>query len=97
MPGMTWRKSSRSYSEANCIEVAWRKSSWSAYNGDCVEVAWRMSSRCQQRECVKTARAPGAVLVRDSKHPGGPVLPVGAIAWREFTASLKTGTPQPLA
>jgi len=55
---------------------------------------WRKSHRCGNSfACVETATAKGAVLVRDSKRPTAPVLPVGADAWQEFTASLKTGTP----
>lgn len=50
----------------------WRKSSHSVNNGQCVEAA----------------SGQGAVLVRDSKDPDGPVLAFGAQAWREFTASL---------
>jgi hypothetical protein len=35
----TWRKSSYSGNETNCVEVGWRKSSYSANEGECVEVA----------------------------------------------------------
>jgi uncharacterized protein DUF397 len=37
----TWRKSSYSATEAECVEVGsdWRKSSYSATEGECVEVA----------------------------------------------------------
>jgi hypothetical protein len=34
-----WRKSSRSGSQTNCVELAWRKSSRSAAQTDCVELA----------------------------------------------------------
>ncbi|MFJ7069534.1 DUF397 domain-containing protein [Streptomyces sp. NPDC101115] len=72
-----WRKSSFSGSTGgDCVEctvidgAAWRKSSFSGTNGgDCVEVA---------------DGHPGAVPVRDSKNPAGPVLIVGAEAWQTF-------------
>ncbi|MFH8519755.1 DUF397 domain-containing protein [Streptomyces gelaticus] len=52
----------------------WRKSSYSGTNGgDCLEVADGL---------------PCAVPVRDSKNPDGPVLVVGADAWRTFVGTL---------
>ncbi|MFB7862283.1 DUF397 domain-containing protein [Streptomyces sp. NPDC056069] len=53
----------------------WRKSSYSGTNGgDCVEVAEGWA---------------GAVPVRDSKQPLGPVLIVTAGAWRAFVDGLR--------
>ncbi|MFD6192993.1 DUF397 domain-containing protein [Streptomyces sp. NPDC060275] len=43
--------------------------------GDCVEVA--------------DNRATGAVPVRDSKNPSGPVVTVGAGAWQSFVDGLR--------
>jgi Domain of unknown function (DUF397) len=55
----------------------WRKSSWSGGNGgDCVEVARNL---------------PGAVAVRDSKDPDGPMLTFTPDEWVAFTAGIKTG------
>ncbi|MGC0411182.1 hypothetical protein RKD32_004103 [Streptomyces sp. SAI-195] len=57
-------------------ETQWLKSSYSGPNGgDCVEVA---------------ANCPvGAVPVRDSKNPAGPVVTVGADAWQSFVDGLR--------
>ncbi|MFK0232929.1 DUF397 domain-containing protein [Streptomyces vinaceus] len=51
-------------------DVSWRKSTFSSDDGgDCVEVA---------------DHVPGAVPVRDSKAPAGPVILVGNSAWSAF-------------
>ncbi|MFL6127268.1 DUF397 domain-containing protein [Actinophytocola sp.] len=73
----SWRKSSFSNGTGtSCVEVAWRKSSFSNDIGtDCVEVAW---SNHQPRSTSD------AVLVRDSKNPGGGVLTVPTAAWRDL-------------
>ncbi|WP_329314771.1 DUF397 domain-containing protein [Streptomyces sp. NBC_01278] len=53
----------------------WRKSTYSSDNGgDCLEVA----------DCV-----PGAVPVRDSKDPAGPVIFVGNAAWSAFVQHVR--------
>jgi hypothetical protein len=55
----------------------WRKASFSSTNGgNCVEVARNL---------------PGAVAVRDSKHPDGPALVVTPEAWDAFCAGVKRG------
>jgi hypothetical protein len=58
--------------------LRWRKSTFSGNGGpDCVEVANRR----------------GHALVRDTKQDGhGPVLQLGAAAWRRFMTELKAGT-----
>ncbi len=73
---MIWRKSSHSYSEGNCVEVAgcWRKSSHSGYNGNCAEVA---------------SLPAGTVAVRDTMDRDGPVLRFSPQAWREFAARVR--------
>jgi hypothetical protein len=54
-----------------------RKSSYSGNNGgNCVEVARNL---------------PGAVALRDSKDPHGPVLVVTPEDWQAFTATVKAG------
>lgn len=106
LPTARWRKSSRSTSQANCVEVAvldadWRKSSHSGNAASCVEVAvldadWRKSSRSgNTSNCVEVAFAGPGVAVRDSKNPTGPALVFPAAAFRDFLASLKTGTFDP--
>ncbi|ARF72354.1 DUF397 domain-containing protein [Kitasatospora albolonga] len=79
--------------------VEWRKSSYSGNTGgDCVEctvtggAAWQKSSYSGPTggECVEMAPAPcGSVPVRDSKNPTGPVITIGAPAWRVFVDGLR--------
>ncbi len=66
--------------------TSWRTPSRSESNGHCVEVAgWRTSARSLGNgECIETGNGPGAVAVRDSKDPGGPVLTFTPGEWREF-------------
>ncbi|MFF7200567.1 DUF397 domain-containing protein [Streptomyces sp. NPDC008141] len=76
----------------------WRKSSYSgSTGGDCVEctvaggATWRTSTYSGNTggDCVEVAdNCPAAVPVRDSKNPTGPVLVLGADAWRSFVSSL---------
>ena len=58
------------------MNTQWRKSSYSNPSGNCVEVA--TGSR-------------GAVAVRDSKNPSGPVLRFTAEQWQRFIQ--QTGKP----
>ncbi|MEU1692051.1 DUF397 domain-containing protein [Streptomyces hirsutus] len=56
--------------------VQWRKSSYSGNTGgECVEVA----DGCPA----------GAIPVRDSKNPTGPVITIGAPAWQTFVNGLR--------
>jgi hypothetical protein len=52
----------------------WRKSSYSTGSGGA---------------CVETAGGNGVVLVRDTTNREGLTLPVPALAWAAFTASLR--------
>jgi hypothetical protein len=58
MSDLTWRKSSYSGQEVNCVELAWRKSSHSGGGNE------------DTANCVELA----ASAVRDSKNPAGGVL-----------------------
>jgi hypothetical protein len=58
-------------------QAQWRKSSRSGSDGGmCVEVATNL---------------PGAVAMRDSKRPDGPVLLVSPSAWTAFLDRMKSG------
>jgi len=54
--------------------LAWRSSSYSSGNGQCLEVADGVN---------------GAVPVRDSKVPDGPVLVFAPQAWGAFVAAAR--------
>ncbi|GAA1776906.1 DUF397 domain-containing protein [Actinomadura chokoriensis] len=97
---VTWRKSSWSADEGNCVEIgAWRKSSHSIGNGgECVEIgAWRKSSHSTGNggQCVEVASERAVVLARDSKDPDGPVLGFGVDAWTAFLDTVKSGSLDP--
>ena len=70
---------------------AWRKSTRCGASLTCVEVAeWRISSRCGANTgCVAVGGAPGAVAVRDSTDPEGPVLVLSPAAWGALLGSIK--------
>ena len=53
---------------------------------------WRTSSRSNgQGQCVEVARLDHTVLVRDSKHPAGPVLTFTPDEWAAFIGGAKDG------
>lgn len=72
--GAEWRKSSRSATSGQCVELAWRKSSRSASSGDCVELA--------HTEAV--------FGVRDSKNTDGPLLTLTARQGLAFLAAVRS-------
>jgi Domain of unknown function (DUF397) len=88
-----WRKSSFSFSNGNCAEVAaWRTSTASAGNGACAEVdAWRKSSASGYNgNCAEVGQDGTVVLVRDTKDRAGAWLAFSAETWAEFTERLKS-------
>lgn len=73
----SWRKSSYSHMNGECVEVAarWRKSSYSHMNGDCVEVA------------VSSPQ----VKIRDTQHRYLDHLAVPEAEWRAFLVAVRRG------
>jgi hypothetical protein len=57
------------------LGASWAKSSASSFNGNCVEARAR----------------PGAVQVRDSRDPDGPVLAFTPAGWKAFLGGAKGG------
>lgn len=55
------------------------------------EPVWRRA-RCDFGQCVEVATVSGAVAIRDSKNPDGPVLTYTAPAWQSLLAAVKAGT-----
>ena len=88
-----WRKSTYSYANGNCVEVAWRKASGSFANGDRIEVGWQKAQAGNgHSQCVEAGTgACGMVHVRDSKDPGGPVLAFTRARWDAFIQGVKNG------
>jgi Domain of unknown function (DUF397) len=69
----------RRCAEMTTVDISravWRKSSRSGGNGNCVEVAVNLA---------------GAVAVRDSKDPLGPVLVLMPAAWRALITGVADG------
>lgn len=74
-----WRKSSRSNSDQDCVEIA-------------QGVAWRKSTRSNSdQECVEVAQMAAAVGVRDSKNPEGGHLAMDRTAFGDLVVKVKAG------
>ena len=61
---------------SNVDPLVWLKSSLSMYNGNCVEVA---------------GLSEDTVHVRNSRHPGGPVLNFTPTEWDAFIGGVRNG------
>jgi hypothetical protein len=72
--------------------MEWRKATASG-NGACVEVAadWHKASASNTGGCVEIKHLADAVLIRDSKDRGGPVLHFNQREWAAFIDGAKTG------
>lgn len=57
-------------------QLKWHKSSFSNPNGNCVEAS---------------VLPEGSIVIRDSKHPRGPVLVVSPARWRELLDRIRAG------
>lgn len=68
----TWRKSSYSDGNTDCVEIGWHKSSHSSGNTDCVEVGPTATN----------------TLVRDSKNTTGPTLAFPTSTWQHFVTGV---------
>ena len=55
-------------------------------------VGWHKSSRSADTNCVEVALDARRVLVRDSTHPGGPVLVFTQRDWVAFLRGLRSSS-----
>jgi len=56
---------------------------------DLSRTAWRKSTHSGSGNCIQAAPVLGAIAVRDSADPTGPVLTFASRTWSAFTAALK--------
>jgi hypothetical protein len=56
-------------------------------------LCWRKSSKSAATNCVEVATLEGAVLVRDSKDPHGPVMRFSTGDWARFVALITSAAP----
>lgn len=71
-----WVKSSLSFANGNCVEVAWVRSSLSDSGAG---------------TCVEAADLGGDVGVRNSRDPGGAVLRFTPDEWHAFIGGVRNG------
>jgi hypothetical protein len=58
------------------------------------EITWHKSSfSTGQNDCVEVAHSGAAVLIRDSKNPGGGHLTVSKRTWGSLICRVKDGRP----
>jgi predicted secreted Zn-dependent protease len=59
---------------------------------DTSTITWRKASRSNAgNNCVEVASTPTSCLIRDSKNPSGPHLPLAKAAWTTFLSDIRTG------
>ena len=58
---------------------------------DLPKITWRKSTYCANGDCVEVALLEGEVVVRDSKHPHGPMLHFTPIEWEAFLNGARDG------
>lgn len=80
MNDLTWRKSSYSGTNSDCVELArlprgWRESSYSSTNSDCVELA----------------DVDDIILVRNSNHPDAGTLTLTHAEMEALVKGVKSG------
>jgi hypothetical protein len=58
-----------------------------------IDTTWKKASRSGggANQCVEVRRYNGAVQVRDSKDPDGPVLTLSREQWAEFVTAVANG------
>jgi hypothetical protein len=52
---------------------------------------WRKSSLSNSVGCLEFAENGESVLIRDSKHGGGPVLRFSPVEWQDFVNGVRRG------
>jgi hypothetical protein len=55
------------------------------------DIPWRTAIKSSGGGCVQVARRDGAIMVADSKHPGGPILSYTLKEWDAFLDGAKKG------
>jgi predicted secreted Zn-dependent protease len=54
-------------------------------------LTWRTALSCNGGACVQVAATEHAILIGNTRQPGGPVLSYTPDEWHEFVAGVKKG------
>ncbi|MUN37086.1 DUF397 domain-containing protein [Actinomadura litoris] len=85
----TWRKSSRSNAEQECVEVAQAPA---IIGTEDTAATWRKSRRSNaEQACVEVTQTSAAIGVRDSKNPEGGHLTLAPTVFAGLLARVKSG------